>query len=102
MTSNMPGKDSSGGSLNHLTSIFLEEGGGKEFCSHSFLPSSQVTDNNTGAVLVSEKVMASTEQGENVESDSKVRTWPRLLTLLFIPKCFLNPKCFVYLTFVSL
>ncbi|KAF6077275.1 dickkopf like acrosomal protein 1 [Phyllostomus discolor] len=37
----------------------------------SHLQIDKVTDNSTGAVLVSEKMVASTERGENLESDSK-------------------------------
>lgn len=43
----------------------------------SLLPPSQVTDNKTGEVLISEKVVASIEAGDgSVESDWKVRRGP--------------------------
>ena len=56
----------------------VEEGkGGRQFCSHSLLLSSQVTDNKTGEVVISEKVVASIEPGEgSLEGDWKVRTHP--------------------------
>lgn len=59
-------------------SISGEEGRGrKRFCSHSHLLSSQVTDNKTGEVLISEQVVASIEPGEgSLEGDWKVRTCP--------------------------
>ncbi|XP_036996817.2 dickkopf-like protein 1 [Artibeus jamaicensis] len=42
----------------------------------------KVTDNSTGAVLISEKVVASTEQGENLESNSKV---PKIEKEILVP-----------------
>lgn len=58
----------------------MEGGGGKQFCalSLSLLLSSQVTDNKTGEVLISEKVVASIEAGDgSTESDWKVRRGTR-------------------------
>ncbi|XP_054444505.1 dickkopf-like protein 1 [Pteronotus mesoamericanus] len=53
----------------------------------SHLQIDKVTDNKTGAVLISEKVMASTERGEeNLESDSKVPKIEEKGALVPIPK----------------
>ncbi|KAM5296939.1 dickkopf-like protein 1 isoform 1-T2 [Glossophaga mutica] len=52
----------------------------------SHLQTDKVTDNNTGAVLISEKVVASTEQRENLEGDSKAPKIEEKETLAPIPK----------------
>ncbi|KAF6077276.1 dickkopf like acrosomal protein 1 [Phyllostomus discolor] len=52
----------------------------------SHLQIDKVTDNSTGAVLVSEKMVASTERGENLESDSKVPKIEEKEILVPIPK----------------
>uniref|UniRef100_A0A8B9XQ36 Dickkopf like acrosomal protein 1 n=1 Tax=Bos mutus grunniens TaxID=30521 RepID=A0A8B9XQ36_BOSMU len=66
----------------------VEEGkGGRQFCSHSLLLSSQVTDNKTGEVVISEKVVASIEPGEgSLEGDWKVPKIEEKEALAPVPK----------------
>lgn len=49
--------------------------GGRQVCPDSLILPSQMTDNKTGEVLFSEKVVASIEPERNQEGDWKVRTY---------------------------